>query len=244
MQLLLFSEYKKLKKNEFLYESGEDGRKFYFIIKGVLEVIVKSEGSDEFKFSKSVDQSTYFGLKKNFKDVRGDNARVTTDDCHILIFDSEQYANIVSNTEMSIQEKKIHFLIRYVPKFRGLQKRMVEDFEIFFQKEVVTRGFPIQKIDEQEDYLFFIYRGICKIIYPVAKLPDIFGESSFYDVAKQKYLVMGHLNMGDMFGEQSALNDLPNPFTVVAASQKVELYKIHRVSFTKYFGGLNSESVN
>lgn len=34
-----------------------------------------------------------------------------------------------------------------------------------------------------------------------------------------------------MFGEQSALNDLDNPFTVVAASPKVEYYKIHRSNF-------------
>jgi CRP-like cAMP-binding protein len=47
-----------------------------------------------------------------------------------------------------------------------------------------------------------------------------------------------------MFGEQSALNDLPNPFTVVAASPKVEIYKIHRNHFVSNFGGPNGDAVN
>lgn len=50
---------------------------------------------------------------------------------------------------------------------------------------------------------------------------------------------MGHLEKGDMFGEQSALNDLPHPYTLVAASPKVEYYKIQLANFTnKFFGGL------
>jgi hypothetical protein len=42
---------------------------------------------------------------------------------------------------------------------------------------------------------------------------------------------MGHLKVGDMFGEQSALNDIPNPYTIVAASPKVEYYRIHRSNY-------------
>lgn len=47
-----------------------------------------------------------------------------------------------------------------------------------------------------------------------------------------------------MFGEQSALNDLANPFTVVVASPKVELYKIHRSNFYQFFGGADGSSID
>jgi CRP-like cAMP-binding protein len=43
--------------------------------------------------------------------------------------------------------------------------------------------------------------------------------------------VIGQLKRGDCFGEHSALNDLPNPFTVEAATKEVELYKILRAHF-------------
>jgi len=38
--------------------------------------------------------------------------------------------------------------------------------------------------------------------------------------------VIGYLKAGDSFGEHSALNDLVNPWTIEAYSQKVEVYKI------------------
>jgi CRP-like cAMP-binding protein len=49
------------------------------------------------------------------------------------------------------------------------------------------------------------------------------------------------LRRGEHFGEQSAFNDLPSPFTVEATTAKVELYKIHRANFIQYFGGLDGE---
>ena len=75
-------------------------------------------------------------------------------------------------------------------------------------------------------------------------LPEIFGESAFFDKQKQKYFVIGQFHRGEMIGEQSALNDLMNPFTVVAASTKVEFYKIHRSEFYKFFGGPEGASID
>ena len=46
-----------------------------------------------------------------------------------------------------------------------------------------------------------------------------------------------------MFGEQSALNDVPNPFLIVATSPKVEYYKIHRSNFIANFGGATGEQL-
>lgn len=70
-------------------------------------------------------------------------------------------------------------------------------------------------------------------------------DSDLFDAELQKYVVLGHLNSGDMFGEQSALNDLPNPYTLVAATRKVEYYKIHRANFAlKFFGGPDGEQIN
>ena len=55
---------------------------------------------------------------------------------------------------------------------------------------------------------------------------------------------MGHIGIGDLFGEQSALNDIPNPYSVVAATGKVEYYKIHRTNFNAYFNSGLGELVN
>ena len=56
---------------------------------------------------------------------------------------------------------------------------------------MATQGYMLQKFNEQGDYLYFIYRGVCKVIYPVESLPNIFTESAFYDKQAQKYFVLG-----------------------------------------------------
>jgi CRP-like cAMP-binding protein len=39
---------------------------------------------------------------------------------------------------------------------------------------------------------------------------------------------VGTLKRGDSFGEASALNDLPNPYTVECLTKEVHVYKILR----------------
>jgi len=40
--------------------------------------------------------------------------------------------------------------------------------------------------------------------------------------------VIGQLQRGEYFGESSALNDTPTPYTVEAITPKVEFYVVHR----------------
>jgi CRP-like cAMP-binding protein len=136
---MISHKYTSLSKGDFLFKQGDLGKRFYFVVSGALEVIVKSEGSDEFKYSKTIDVNTYFGLKSNPAESRGDNARVTSEGtCEIIEFDSQIYIDIVSKTQLSTCEQKIEFLIRYVPKLRSLPRRLIEDFEVYFQKESVS----------------------------------------------------------------------------------------------------------
>ncbi len=60
---------------------------------------------------------------------------------------------------------------------------------------------------------------------------------------QKRYLVLGELKRGDSFGEHSALNDLPNPYTVEASTKEVHLYKILRGHFIQYFGGVQGDPV-
>jgi CRP-like cAMP-binding protein len=56
--------------------------------------------------------------------------------------------------------------------------------------------------------------------------------------------MFGHLKSGEMFGEQCALNDIESSYSVVACSNKVEYYKIHRANFLQHFGGSDGNQVN
>ena len=73
---------------------------------------------------------------------------------------------------------------------------MVEDLEVFFMKEVVTQGYMIQKQDEQEDYIFYVFKGQCRLLLSTSTFPqvDLMGPN-------RKYFVIGKLKRGDSFGE-------------------------------------------
>ena len=71
-----------------------------------------------------------------------------------------------------------------MPSFRELPRRLIEDFEVYFIKEQVTKGFQIQKVDENGDYIYILYRGVCQMLYPSNKMPEMFVESPIFDPVK------------------------------------------------------------
>ena len=120
---------------------------------------------------------------------------------------------------------------------------MIEELEVFFIKEVVTQGFILQKQDEQSDYLYFVFKGRCRMFANTAN--SIPSELINPDGATQsrKHIIIGYLKRGDSFGEESSLNDCPNPYSVEALTQEVHLYKILRGHLIQYFGGVTGDPV-
>lgn len=138
---MLFSNIVELTQGEFLYKAGDPGGSFWFVLTGKIEVVIKT--GEDFKYSKSVDENTFFGLKKFYGEPRIDYAKVASPKLQVIEFNTEKYNNIVQKTQLSTSEKKIIFLIRFVPGFRLLPRRLLEDFEVYFIKEQVSKGFQI-----------------------------------------------------------------------------------------------------
>jgi CRP-like cAMP-binding protein len=58
------------------------------------------------------------------------------------------------------------------------------------------------------------------------------------------YIVVGFCESGEIFGEHGSLNDSPCPFGVEAVSEEVVVFKIFRMEFFKYFGGISADPAN
>lgn len=56
-------------------------------------------------------------------------------------------------------------------------------------------------------------------------------------------MIMDKLQKGEIFGEQSALNDELSNFTIEVCSKKVQVMKIHKDKFYEVFGGQDGEPV-
>lgn len=100
---------------------------------------------------------------------------------------------------------------------------MIQELEVFFMKVVYTQGYLISKQDEQEDYIYFVFKGKCRLLVNTAGL-----NIPTSGKPNKKHLIVGTLKRGDSFGEASALNDLPNPYTVECLTKEVHVYKILR----------------
>ena len=89
----------ELEAQECLYKQGDSGDSFWFLISGSLEVTVKQ--GQETKFSKSIDENTFFGQKKAYQESRSDQAQVTSDKVKVIRFQTSVYEKIIANTELS-----------------------------------------------------------------------------------------------------------------------------------------------
>jgi CRP-like cAMP-binding protein len=117
---MLFLKFTYLNKGEYIYKAGDTGKYFYFVMTGKLEILVKPAGAvgeENYKFSKQIDETEFFGLKDNFNETRSNNARSLTA-CEIISFDAKIYREIIMFTQLSGTQKKIQFLNRFVPKLR------------------------------------------------------------------------------------------------------------------------------
>ena len=56
-------------------------------------------------------------------------------------------------------------------------------------------------------------------------------------------MIMDKLHKGDIFGEQSALNDELSNLTFEVCSKKAQVSKIQKDKFFEFFGGLDGEPV-
>lgn len=60
-----------------MFEPGSSGSTFWFVMTGKLEILVKTD--NEFKYSKGIDENTFFGKKEFFKETRDEYAKVVSE---------------------------------------------------------------------------------------------------------------------------------------------------------------------
>lgn len=70
--------------------------------------------------------------------MRNDYAKAVSEKVEVILIDKDYYEQIVKKTQLSTSEQKIDFLIRYIPKFRAVSRKIIEEMEVFFIKEVAT----------------------------------------------------------------------------------------------------------
>ena len=97
-------KFMELSRDEFLYKRGDRSNNFFFLLKGKIEILSQTQASDEFKFSKNVDEFEFFGQRTSTADPRNDYAKVVTEKSWVLLIDKEFFDQIVKKTQLSASE--------------------------------------------------------------------------------------------------------------------------------------------
>lgn len=162
----------------------------------------------------------------------------------VLVIDRTIYDRIRTETVQCDAEKKIAFLVRYVPRLRMSPRNIIEELDILFIKECFTKGYRILKKGDFDENVYFIKEGQCRVMAPVNNsLNGIKSQLTPEENAKYKYATLSIIGVGQSFGEDSGLNENKVQETVQAESEIVETYKISRAMLLQYFGGSASEVI-
>lgn len=137
--MLLGSRLCVLGDQDFLYGKGDSSDFFYFVLQGSIQIRVIEQ--DAMKFSKTVDESTFFGFRDGIGEKRNDFASAPTADTMVIVLDTSLYKKLITNNVMSKGDRKIDFLMQHGPQLRMAGRRMLEQYEIYFMKEKVTQGY-------------------------------------------------------------------------------------------------------
>lgn len=104
--------------------------------------------------------------------------------------------------------------MRFGPKLRNIGRNMLEEIEVLWLKYEATRGFQFQKFSDQDDHIYIVYSGTLRKLVPTSE----FKLQKFEE--HQRFVVFDNMRVGDIFGEQSAILDQPNPWVIEVTSRK------------------------
>lgn len=198
-KLCLSMWFKEFSQDDKIFEKEDECKYFYYIMKGTVHLLESSaEGED--KIARLHNQHEVFGLKKCGNEgsfpIRNRDAVAETN-TSLIIIDAKEYENIRSKRVLSAAEAKIEFLTRYIPGFRSVDQKIIQEYETLFTKEKMTKGYRIIEQGKSDDHLYFIYSGECRILYNYNTNKRLKSKFDSLDESVPGFLLLGILTTGD-----------------------------------------------
>lgn len=134
-KLCPFMKYLEFEEGDKVFSKEDQSNSFYFIIQGTVHVLETSSTGEE-KISSIHHSNDVFGLKKNERETALRNRdAVAQNITSIIQIDTNEYEKIRSHRILSAAEEKIEFLCLNIPGLRKVDRSIVHEVEILFQKE-------------------------------------------------------------------------------------------------------------
>jgi len=174
---------------------------------------------------------------------RNDFATSKEKQTEVIQIDTAMYRCIFTQTQLAVSLEKIDFLMRYVPHLRDEDKvgyEALKKLETQFVKEEFTRGYHVITQGASNEFFYYIFKGQCRLLLST-RLPPM--AQVFPSAVRERWewLILDKYHKGQSFGEITAVNKIPSPYTIEVCSEKAVLLKIHINDFLWKFGGEEGE---
>jgi hypothetical protein len=155
----------------------------------------------------------------------------------VLEIPSQIYREIITQSQLSVAQKKINFLRRFGPAFRLMSQESIIKSEHLFVKEEATMGFNFLTQDEPNEYLYLLYKGQCA---RTLRTNTIVNEEALFPASvreNKKTLILDYLPVGTVFGIKASCTSSKQLNSVEVTSKKAQVFKIRHDVFIDNFGG-------
>ena len=153
-------QYHEFSAEAYIYREEDLASSLFFLLDGRVRVRTEQHNPAAERSS-----GAFFGVRGCAEDLRCEDVQAA-EAVAVIEIDRAAYESAKKHTQPpSPAEAKVEFLVRYVPRLRAVARRLAEELEVFFIKEVYTRGFRVVKQGELDDYVYFVFAGEARVCY-------------------------------------------------------------------------------
>ena len=204
--------------DQFIFEKGDPGDKFYIIINGTVDII------DNDRVIASYSDSDYFGEKSILLNEKRSASIKTRNNVRLLSIQKDQFWGFVRGTD--VESRMLRLAI-----FQDTQLRKSLDLNHVFRLLTATQKIQLHKIvepvlktftpgdviiseDVKSEYCYFIEKGSVSVF--------------------RKNIFLANLGRGELFGLGSVYSESAFSHFTVIVKEPVTLHRIKRNSFKDY----------
>lgn len=238
-KLSSFIEFGLFHPEQDIYVAGEESKWFYYLLSGAVHLIEVDKEGEQRQIASLLHENQVFGFDKaSSQGEISTRARTAKAEKETLLLKINilKYENIRKERVLSKAEAKIEYLTRFIPGFRSVQSKIIDEWETLFKKEKVTKGFRIIEQGKINDFLYFIVSGSWRLLYNYAGNKRIASKFEMIDATVSKFIHIGKLGVGDWIGQTSALAKTPSKYSAQVETEEAVLYKISWNTFYDSFG--------
>ncbi|CAD8171382.1 unnamed protein product [Paramecium octaurelia] len=204
----------KFQSTEVVFHLDTIGTKFYVILDGQVEVLIRRRGFDELESVRILKKGESFGeLALIHKQPRLATIRCVTD-CTFAILDKQQFQKILHYEQTKKIEQNIDFFSQ-ISIFNQLNRTQLTSIYLnSFLYEYEKNQVVVQE-GEKSDSFLIVKQGL----FQVRKQTN-----------KSQPLVLFEIGEMQVFGFYHLYNKIPYEYSIICLSSKGWIYKIHRNS--------------